>query len=138
RDDDRYGRNDGRYGNIGPTISNLKYKAKALEDTLDRDRYDRNGSNLEGLSDRFKNAVDDLYKEYQDRDGGYDEVQRVLNIGEQLDREISRNRVGRGVRNDWNSIERDLRTLANAYNVSYRGNNGAGWKISDIFRNFPF
>ena len=138
RKNGRYGNTSGRYGNVGSTISSLKSKARFFEDKLDRDRYDRNGSNLENLSDKFKNAVDDLSDEYRDRDGGYDEVQRVLGIGEQLDREISRNRVGRSVRSDWNSIERDLKTLASAYNVRYRGNNGSGSRIGDIFRKFPF
>ncbi|NNE67244.1 MAG: hypothetical protein HKN33_11820 [Pyrinomonadaceae bacterium] len=146
RRNDRWGRNDRnnrnrntRYGNISQTVSNLKYKAKSFEDRLDQDRYDNNyGSNLEGLSDRFKNAVDDLYDDLNDRDGGYDEARKVLNIGSQLDREISRTRVGRGVKNDWRSIERDLQTIARAYNLSYNGNNRRGIGLGDIFRNFPF
>lgn len=160
RDDDRYGRNDDRSGrdddryprdnrrtngrydrNLSSTISNLKYKARSFEDRLDQDRYDRNGSNLERLSDRFKNAVDDLADEYDENRGtnsGYNEAEKVLRIGEQLDREISNSRVGRAVKSDWSSIEGDLKTLANAYNKSYSGNNGRFGGLGDIFRDFPF
>ena len=138
-----WGRNDGPYNNrnsrnLSSTISNLKYKAKNLEDRLDQDRYDRRGSNAEGLSDRFKNAVDDLADEYFDNDDSYNEVNKVLNIAEQLDRELSRNSFGSGVRNEWASIERDLRTLANAYNISYRSNNGVRTGIGEIFKKWPF
>lgn len=144
RRNDRWGRNDrnrrtnNRYGNASGIISNLKYKARNFEDRLDNDRYDRRGNgNIEGLSDRFKNAVDDLADDYNDRDGGYDEARKVLQIGEQLDRELSRARVGRSVRSDWNSIERDLRQLARAYNLRYQGNSRSGG-IGSIIRNWPF
>jgi hypothetical protein len=133
----RYGNTNGRYGNVGSTISSLKYKARNLEDQLDNDRNNRGNGNLENLSDRFKNAVDDLAKDYTDRDGGYDEMQKVLRIGQQLDGEMSRGRTSRNVRRQWASIETDLRTLARAYNVSYNGNRGRN-TIGDIFRRLPF
>ncbi len=138
-----YGNNRGngnggnnRYGNLNGTISNLKYKARVFENTLDNNRNNRNNSNLENLSDRFKNAVDDLADEYNDRDNGYQEAQRVLSIARQLDSEVARTGVDRNIRSDWNSIENDLNTLARAYNISYRQSNGGS--IRDIFRNFPF
>ena len=93
------------------------------------------------MSDRFNNAVKDLEDEYdnnRDYNDSYDEVRRVLSLGEQLDREVSRSGVNRSLRNEWNSIEQDLRTLARAYNLSYNGNNNRNTRISDIFRNFPF
>ncbi len=130
-----YGGNN-RYGNLGGTINNLKAKARVFENTLDNDRNNRNNRNLENLSDRFKNAVDDLADEYNDRDNGYQEAQRVLTLAEQLDAEVARTGVNRSIRRDWNSIENDLNTLARGYNISYRRNNGGG--IRDIFRNFPF
>jgi hypothetical protein len=116
----------------------LKYKARNFENQLDQDRSNRGNRNLENLSDKFKNAVDDLADDYNDRDGGYDEARKVLAIGQQLDREIARTRVGRGVRNQWSSIENDLRTLARAYNTGYNGNNGNRGTIGDIFRRLPF
>lgn len=136
--DDRYGRNT----NLRSTIVNLRNKSRRFEervDDYDNDRY-RNG-NLESLANRFDKAVKDLEDEYdngRDYNDSDDEVRNVLSLGEQLDREVSRNGVDRNLRNDWNSIEQDLRTLANAYNISYNGNSGRGTKIGDIIRNFPF
>ncbi len=161
RNDDRYGRNDrnhrnrrnrrrnrnGQYnkGNLRSTIVNLKYKSERFEDRIDRERNNRYGrrtsKNLENLSDKFLDAVKDLEDEYDDRDNNndsYKEVTKVLRLGQQIDREVSRSRVDRSLRNDWNSIERDLKTLSRAYNVSYNGRSGGYSRIGDIIRNFPF
>jgi hypothetical protein len=142
----RYGQNNGRYTrNLRATIVNLRNKSRRLENQIDRidnnDRYGnrRSRNNLENLSDRFDDAVKDLEKEYDNRrdyNDSYNEVRRVLSVGEQLDREISRNRVNRNLRSEWNSIERDLQTIARAYNLSYNGSNNRN--IRDIIRNFPF
>ena len=133
-----YGRTNGRYGNIGSTVNSLKYKARLLEDKFDDRRNNRSGTNLENLSDRFKDAVDDLSDEYNSRDGGYNEAQRVLSIGEQMDREIARSRTRRDIRSDWSSIEQDLKTIARAYNLRYNGSNGGIGGLGDIFRKWPF
>jgi len=81
--------------------------------------------------------LEDEYRNDRDYNDSRNEVQRVLSIGEQIDREISRASVNRSLRNDWNSIERDLRTLADAFNINYSGRNGSG-RLGDILRNFPF
>lgn len=166
RDDDRYGRRDrrrtnnrdgryGRNGNLRATIVNLRNKSRRFENRLDRIedddddddyRYGRRRSigNLEDLANRFDRAVKDLEDEYDNRrdyDDSYDEVRRVLSIGEQISREMSRNRVDRNLRREWDSIERDLQTLARAYNLRYdnRGyNRGSRYGIEDILRNLPF
>ncbi|REJ75910.1 MAG: hypothetical protein DWQ47_09775 [Acidobacteria bacterium] len=146
------GRYPGRVGNRGvynrnlrSTIVRLKNNARRFEDRIDdiddRDRWGRNtySNNLESLTDRFKNAVDRLEDEYENRrdyNDSYNEVRDVLNLGAQVDRELSRARVGRSIRNDWSRIESDLRVLANAYNIRYDGRSRYG--IGDIFRNFPF
>ncbi len=154
---DRWGRNDrnrrnnrngswGRRGNLRSTIVSLKYKSARFEDRIDREFDDDYGrrryrSNVENLSDRFNDAVKDLEDEYdnnRDYNDSFDEVRRVLSLGQQLDREISRSRVNRSLRNEWNSIERDLRTIARAYNMSYNGRYNNNRRISDIWRNFPF
>lgn len=144
----RRNRNNRRYNrNLRSTIVNLKYKSARFEDRIDREyddnRYGRRYSgNLENLTDRFHDAVKDLEDEYDNRrdyNDSYDEVRRVLSLGQQVDREISRSRVNRNLRREWNSIERDLRTIARAYNVGYNGrNNRRNVRIGDIFRNFPF
>ncbi|MEZ5429148.1 MAG: hypothetical protein R2747_23075 [Pyrinomonadaceae bacterium] len=131
--------NNGRNNrNLRSTIVNLRNKAKNFENRVDREYDNRNRrgnrTDLEDLSDRFKNAADRLEDEYDDR-GDYnrsaDEVRTVLNLGQQIDRAISRSRVSSSIRSDWNRIEQDLRVLANAYNLNY-GNNGR-WG-----NNFPF
>jgi hypothetical protein len=139
-------RTNGRYnGNLRATIVNLKDNAKRFENRIDREwdnnRYgNRNyGGNLEKLSDSFASAADRLEDRYDDRrdyNETYDEVRRVLSIGQQLDAEISRSRVNYSLRSDWNRIESDLRILANAYNIRYNGRNG--FSVGDIIRNFPF
>lgn len=145
---DRYpgDRRSGRYNrNLSATIRNLKNNARRFEDRVDnvrdRDRWGRrtNSGRLENLADRFKNAVDRLDDEYDSRrdyNRSYDEARNVINLGEQLDREMSRSRVSSSIRSDWNRIETDLRVLANAYNLRYNGRSGFG--IGDIIRNFPF
>ena len=132
--------------NLRSTIVSLKYKSKRFEDRLDRGYGNgrwgtRNSGRLEGLSDRFHDAVKDLedeYNGYRDHRKSYGEARRVLSLGEQIDREISYNRTNRQIRNDWNSIERDLNTIARAYNLRYNGRSGGVGRIGDIWRNFPF
>lgn len=137
--------NRGPYNrNLRATIQNLKNNAKRFEDRVDdiddRDRWGNRSSrnNLENLANRFKSATDRLEDEYDDRgdyNDSYDEVRNVLNIGQQLDREISRARVSSSIRSDWNRIEADLRVLANAYNLRY---SGGGYGIGNIIRDWPF
>lgn len=139
------GRNN---ANLRSTIVNLRNRSAQFEDRIDRERRNNNGrygrqvsGNLENLSDRFHDAVKDLEKEYRngrDYNDSYNEVRKVLSLGEQVDREVSRSGVSRSIRSDWNSIERDLNTIARAYNLSYRGNNGNYGRFGDIIRNFPF
>ncbi|NNF00747.1 MAG: hypothetical protein HKN25_17150 [Pyrinomonadaceae bacterium] len=157
---DRYNRNRNRNrnqrgtygggynGNLRSTIVNLRNRSARFEDRIDRERDNNNGrygrrvsSNLENLTDRFHDAVKDLENEFDnDRDynDSYDEVRKVLSLGEQVDREVSRSRASRSIRSDWNAIERDLRTIARAYNLNYRGNSRNYGRIGDIIRNFPF
>lgn len=140
--------NNGNYNrNLRATIVSLKNKSSRFEDRVDRtnnnDRYGRRSSNnLENLTNRFNDAVKDLEREYdnaRDYNDSYDEVRTVLSLGEQVDREISRDRDYRNLQSEWNSIEQDLRTIANAFNLRYSGRNGGnGAGIGDIIRNFPF
>ena len=140
-----YGRNN---SNLRSTILNLRNRSAQFEDRIDREHDNNNGrygrrvsSNLENLSDKFHDAVKDLENEYdngRDYNNSHDEVRKVLSLGERVDRELSRSGASRSVKSDWNSIERDLRTIARAYNLSYRGNNRNYSRIGDIIRNFPF
>ena len=130
RRNDGYNRN-GRYDrNLQSTIRNLKNRSHQFERRLDREldnsRYDdRNREDrINQLAEDFANAAEHLDNEYDNRgdyNQSYDEAQRVLQLGNQLDRVISRARLNGNVQNDWNRIRQDLNVLANAYN--YNNNN---------------
>jgi hypothetical protein len=148
-----YGRNNGGYNqDLNSVIRNLENRASRFEDQMDRtdSRYGNNNrnrggnrvDNLEELSDRFVNAAKRLDREYDGR-GDYrnsrDEAQRVLEIGSQISRALSRSRGDNYLYNEWNGIESDLRIIANAYGLRFNDNrnngrgNGGGWR-----GNLPF
>lgn len=133
---DRYrsNRNYG-YGNIRGTIQSLRNKARNLEQRTDRiddrndDRYNGRGGNrfgnLEQLTDRFRNATDDLASAYgrgRNLNNSADEARRVLEIGSQIDQELGRTRARRNMQNQWYQIQNDLRIIAQAYNLNYNRN----------------
>ncbi len=149
RRDDDYNRN-GNNRNLKSTIKNLKNRSQQFERRLDREldnsRYDGNNreDRLNQLAEDFANAADNLDDRYDGRgdyQNSYDEAQRVLQLGNQLDRAISRARLNGNVQNDWNRIRQDLNVLANAYNYNNnnrnnrrnrQGNNG-DWRNSIPF-----
>lgn len=128
RNDDYYGSN-GNYRNLQSTIRSLKNRANQFERRLDRSldnsRYDgRNREdNLNRLAGDFASATERLDREYDNRsdyNSSRDEAQRVLQLGNQLDRAVSRARLNGNVQNDWSRIRQDLNTLANAYSYNNR------------------
>ena len=154
RDDD-YNRNGNYNRNINSTVKNLKNRSKQFERRLDREldrsRYDdrRREDNLNNLADRFARAADDLddaYDNNRDYNRSSDEARRVLELGSQLDRALSRTRLNSNVSNDWNRIRQDLSVLANAYgyynnnnrnNRNTRNSRNGDWRNSLPFP-FPF
>jgi hypothetical protein len=147
RDDDRYGNDrygndrygngrygNGQYGNYGDmrsTIRNLKNKSNRFERQadreLDRSRWDdtRREGNFMGLVRDFDDAVDELNNSRSRQNS--DEVQRVLNLGSRIDRQMARMRVSGNLTQLWNAIEYDLNTLGNAYGYNNgRRNRGYG------------
>lgn len=121
------------YGNLRSTIRDLKRKSSQFERQIDRD-LDRGRYNGSDREDRimdvvrdFDNAVDDLNVGRNRQNSG--EVRRVLDLGGQIDRQISRLRLNGNSIQLWNSIEYDLRRLANAYgyNDYDRGRRNGGW-----------
>ena len=147
RDDDDYNRNRDRdyrnnrnynRGNLRGAINRLANRAENFERRLDRE-LDRGGydnrnreDRLNRLANDFTRAAERLEDEYdgdRNMNDSYDEAQRVLQLGRQLENALSRSRLGGNVRNDWNVIRQDLNTIANAYgynnnNRNRRGNNG--------------
>lgn len=142
RNDDYYGNNRNNR-NLQATVKNLKNRSnqfeRRLDRELDRSRYDgRNREdNLNRLAEDFANAAERLDDEYDNR-GDYnrsrDEAQRVLQLGNQLDRAISRARINGNVQNDWNRIRQDLNVLANAYNYNNNRNDRYN-QNDDYYRN---
>jgi hypothetical protein len=130
------GYGNGQYGNYGnndmrSTVRDLKNRARELQQHLDRDldhsRYDgsRREDQLNELAKDFKNAVNRLsesnnnYDRYGRRD---DKVDRVLSLGSQLDRSLSRSRLDYHVQELWSGIQYDLQVLGNGYG-GYNNNN---------------
>lgn len=127
------GYGNGQYGNYGDMrsmIKNLKNKTNRFEKQVDRDldrsRYD--GTNREDqfmdLVERFDDAVDDLSTGNNRQNAS--EVQRVLQIGSQIDRQMSRLRLSGQSVQLWNAIEYDLNNLSNAYGYN-NGRRNRGW-----------
>lgn len=131
RNDDYYGNNRNNR-NLNATIKNLKNNSRQFERRLDREldhsRYDGGNreDNLNRLAGDFADTVKRLDGEYDNR-GDYnksrDEVQRVLQLGNRLDRAFKRSRLSGNAQNDWNRIRQDLNILANAYNYDNRRDN---------------
>ncbi|CAN5631235.1 hypothetical protein BH20ACI4_BH20ACI4_13530 [soil metagenome] len=134
RNDDNYGNNRSNR-NLNATIKNLKNRSRQFERRIDRelDRSRINGSRREdrinGIAAEFARATDRLDRKYDNRRdyrNSQDEARRVLQLGSQLDRALSRGRLNYNIQNDWNRIRQDLRILGNAfggnYNDDYRNN----------------
>lgn len=126
---DNYGNRNNR--NLQSTVRNLKSRSRTFQRVLDREldnsRYDdRNREDrLNDLARDFRNAVNDLdgnYDSRRDYNNNSDEVRRVLQLGMQIDRALSRTRLGYNVQSMWNDIRQDLRVLAGAYNNNNRNN----------------
>ncbi|MEO6656149.1 MAG: hypothetical protein ABIO36_08705 [Pyrinomonadaceae bacterium] len=148
RDDDRYGNNgsygngnggynnggynngqygnNGNYGDMRSIVRNLKNNARELQKHLDRDldrsRYDgtRREDQLNGLARQFKDAVNRLSESNNGRQDN--NVQRVLDLGSQLERPLSRSGLDYHITETWSEIRGDLRQLSNSYG-GYNNNN---------------
>jgi len=126
-DNDYYGNNRNNR-NLQATIRNLKSRSRTFERVLDREldrsRYDGRNSEdrLNDLAKEFRNAVNNLdnYDNRRNYNNNSSEIRRVLQIGNQLDRALSRARLGYNVQSMWSQIRQDLRSLADSYN--YNGN----------------
>lgn len=149
----RNNRNNQSNRNLQGTIRSLKNLSNQFERQVDRE-LDRSRINetrredrINDLAERFKDAANDLDEAYDDR-GDYnrsaDEARRVLALGSQIDRVISRRGIGRNVQNSWSGIQRQLRVLARAYNGSYNDRDNDDRRDDrrdnrrDDRRNFPF
>jgi len=143
RRNDDYNRNGRNNRNLQATIKNLKNRSNQFERRLDREldnsRYDdrRREDRINQIAEDFANATENLDRAYDGRGDyqqSYDEAQRVLQLGNQLERAISRARLSGNVQNDWSRIRQDLSVLANAYNYNNnnrrnrQGNSNGDWR----------
>ena len=134
--DDDYGNNDYYGGNnnraLQSTIRNLKNDsrqfARQLDNSLDRSRID--GSNredeLNDLAKDFAKAADRLDSRFdngRDLNRSQNEARRVLELGSQVERALSRARLNNNLDGYWNRINQELRQVANAYNYNNNSRN---------------
>ena len=132
----------GRGGsNIRGTVESLQNMARNFDNQVNRidnrrdnrnNRYDK-FDQLDTLASRFKSATASLANEYgrgRNMTNSRDEASRVLSLGSQISSVVynSRGRVGnaQNVEAQWRQIDANLRTIANAYGLSYTSRNG-GW-----------
>ncbi|MEO6590325.1 MAG: hypothetical protein ABIP06_13585 [Pyrinomonadaceae bacterium] len=143
RNDD-YNRNGNYNRNLNSTIKNLKNRSnqfeKQLDRELDRSRYDdrRREDQLNNLAKSFKDAADKLDDEYDNRrdySRSQNEARRVLDLGSQLDRALSRARLSNNLDRDWNNIRQDLRIIGDAYNYNNNNRNNRNSRNDDYNRN---
>jgi hypothetical protein len=127
RNDDYYGNNRSNR-NLNATVRNLKNRSKQFERRIDREldrsRIDgtRREDQINAIAADFARAADRLDREYDNRRdyrNSQDEARRVLQLGSQLDRVLSRSRLSYNIQNDWNRIRQDLRILSNAFGGNY-------------------
>lgn len=139
RDDDDYNRRNGgyygngqygQYGDMRSIVRNLKSRTKDFQRELDRDldRSRYNGTyeedEINDLVKEFRDAVYDL--DNNDRQNS-NEVNRVLDLGRQVDRVIYRMRLGYRTENLWQGIRNDLDALG-GYGYDNRNNRrNRGW-----------
>ncbi len=139
------GRNNGYYntGQLESTVKRLKNDSRDFERfvkrELDNNRNNRNNSNnLKRLVEDFKKAADRLENRFK-RDDIYranNEARNVINLSNQLDRQLRSYRLGWDIENYWRNIGRQVDEIQRAYNMgnNNRGNNNrGGWRD-----NFPF
>jgi hypothetical protein len=139
RNDD-YNRNNGYNRNLQSTVRNLKNRSnqfeRRLDRELDRSRYDERNreDRINQIAGDFANAAEALDKAYdnsRDYNNSQDEVQRVLQLGNQLNRVLSRARINGNLQNEWNRIQQDLNILANAYNYNNNNRNNRNRRNDD-------
>lgn len=150
-DNDNYGRNRGRHNNgyLNSSIKRLRNESRNFERRLDRElddsRYD--GRNREDYINRlardFRYAAERLENRFDNgRDLGrsQNEARQVINLGEQLDRELRRVRINYNIQNDWSRIRQDLRVIADAYRYGYNDRNrrNGDWRNGDWRSRIPF
>ena len=131
-----YGRYDDRYAR--DSAQRLDRLAKDFERDMDRalDHSRVNGSRRE---DQINNLVHDFRRaagDFKSRVGngrdlnrGYNEAQRVVQLGDAVERQARPRWFDSRLASEWSQIRRELQTIENIYGI--RGGRG---RIDDIYR----
>jgi hypothetical protein len=142
-------------GNLEGVAERLKDRSRDFERQVDRDRFFNNrggilggilngrnrgysNANLRRLAEDFRRAAAEFENRvdgggnnrrdnYRDLSRGEQAAQRMLGIGQQIDRELNFSRANPSLRSQWNAIENDLRLVANAYRYNNRGGRNGRW-----------
>jgi cytochrome c556 len=134
RNNGDYGRNNSNYDTryLRDVAERVKDNARNLERDVDRfldnsrtngtrreDRINNEVKEFRQAADRFRSRVGN---NGNDRNRGYQEAQYLLQSANSTERMLSRLRIDSRTYADWREIKQDLRTIANAYGLSYNGN----------------
>ena len=156
RNNDDYNRNNDYYGGynnraLQSTIRNLKNDsrqfARELDNELDRSRINgsRREDQLNDLAKDFAKAADrlnDRFDNGRDLNRSQNEARRVLELGSQVERALSRSRLNNNLDGYWNRINQELRSVANAYNFNRNDRNDRNRRNrrgnDNWWNNFPF
>ena len=137
--DNRYpdnGRYDDRY--VRDSAQRLDRLAKDFEREMDRslDRSRANGTRREDqineVVDEFRRAAGDFKSRVgngRDLNRSYDEAQRVVQLGDAVERQARPRGFDSRLASDWSQIRRELQTIENIYGI--RGGRG---RVDDIYR----
>lgn len=125
RDDRNYGYNQ---RGLREAIRRVDDRSDNFRDyvdrALDRSRYDdtRREDRINDVARNFENAARSLKNRFNERDPyrSESEARRLLQIGAQIDRFISRNRIDSRTVSEWSRINADLRVIADAYRIRTR------------------
>lgn len=143
-----YGRNDGSYGRYDNRFlrdaarrvnDRSKDFQRHLDSALDNSRYDnsRREDRINDTAREFRNAADnfkDSVGDGRNQNRGANEARRLLQLGSQIERFVSRVRLDSRSASDWSQIRQDLRLIANAYGFNYDGGYDGGYRRDDDYR----
>lgn len=95
---------------------------KSFDSSLDKSRL--NGTNREDDINHFLKSYEDaterLYSRFKDNKSVGADVEAVLDGAAEIDRFMTRRLASERAERDWAEVRRDLRQLAEAYNVTWR------------------
>jgi len=127
-DNGRYGRYDSR--TLRDVAQRIKDRSHDFERDADRaldhsrvdgtrreDQINASIHDFRRAADRFKDRVGNGNDPYRSQS----EASELISRANQIDRAISRVRIDSRTSSDWSSLNQDLRTVADIYNLNYNG-----------------